>query len=326
MKVYITGSAAVVPQDTSDPGWMERPAGPMDGFFRAVDPPYASWLSPLAMRRMSRMLKNGLTCAMMCLQDAGDPEPDAIITATGYGCLEDTASFLGKVTQVERQALNPTPFIQSTHNAVAGVIALQLKCNSFNNTFTQRGFSFESALTEAWLMLREGQVRQVLLGGMDESVEQVNQILMKMRSLRPGAEGMVSPGEGTIFLMLSSEPMGNAIQVASFRTSYKPAPDELQSMLEEMIGDHGTPDLVLAGTNGRPADDRQYHRIIEMLPGVRMVSYKPYCGEYPTSPAFAHWMACRLLKGEALLYGSPESVLIYNHFENRYHSFTLLKV
>jgi len=324
--IYITGTAAVVPQNTSGPEWIECPSGPEDGFFKAIEPPYTEFLNPLAMRRMSRTLKNGLTCGMMCLKDSGISQPDAIITATGYGCLEDTATFLDKVTKPERQVLNPTPFIQSTHNAVAGVIALQTKCNGYNNTFTQRGFSFESALTEAMLMLKEEQMHHVLLGGMDELTRPLYQILMKLRDLRPDTQGMVPPGEGTIFLMISSVPSRNAIRVASFSSSYKPGNNEPKSLLSEIIRVHGVPDLVLTGANGYPANDKHYNCIMELLPDIKILSYKRYCGEYPTAPAFAHWMACEILKRDTALLGSPKSILIYNHFENRYHSFTLLKL
>ncbi len=325
--VYITGEAVVVPFVPDDLSILNRPDLPDSGFLRAVEPEYTEYLSPLALRRMSRMLKNGLTCALMCLKDAGISSPDAIITATGYGCIEDTVSFLAKVTQESRQALNPTPFIQSTHNAVAGVIALHLKCNSYNNTFTQRGFSFESALTEALLLLEDKITNHVLIGGMDEMVTTVEQILSKIRSLRSYDWLTVPFGEGTVFLTLSGVPTETSARIVGFETLYRPNGDEPYTALKDLIEKHGHPDLILAGMNGTPSNDRHYSWLRSFLPFTEIIDYKRYCGEYPTAPAFAHWMASGIVKGtiETGLPSTPENVIVYNNHENRNHSFTVIK-
>ena len=72
-----------------------------------------------------------------------------LLPDTGLGCLEDTEKFLSSIYTNEEKLLNPTPFIQSTHNTVAGAIALAIKCHGYNATYTHRGFSFESALEDA---------------------------------------------------------------------------------------------------------------------------------------------------------------------------------
>ena len=52
--------------------------------------------------------------------------PDAIITGTGLGCLEDTEKFLTAMVTNKEEFLTPTSFIQSTHNTVSAQIALLL--------------------------------------------------------------------------------------------------------------------------------------------------------------------------------------------------------
>ena len=45
-------------------------------------------------RRMSRLLKSSVGAAMQCLRNAGNPTVDAIVTATGFGCLAESEQFL----------------------------------------------------------------------------------------------------------------------------------------------------------------------------------------------------------------------------------------
>jgi 3-oxoacyl-[acyl-carrier-protein] synthase II len=117
---------------------------------------------------MSRVIKMGVTTALGCLQEAGEKDPGAIITGTAYGCLEDTETFLTQAIERNEEMPPPTPFIQSTHNTVGAQIALLLKCNQYNNTFAQGGASFENALLDAMLLLKEEEAKTVLAGSVDE--------------------------------------------------------------------------------------------------------------------------------------------------------------
>ncbi|NJK84751.1 MAG: beta-ketoacyl synthase chain length factor [Bacteroidales bacterium] len=113
----------------------------------------------MASRRMSRIVKMGICSALKCLKESGVEVPDAIITGTGFGCIEDTEKFLGSIIQNEEKMLNPTPFIQSTHNTVGAAIALKIKCNNYNNTYVHRGFSFEHALLDGLMLLNEDKAK-----------------------------------------------------------------------------------------------------------------------------------------------------------------------
>ena len=90
--------------------------------------------------------------------------PDAVIAGTGLGCLEDTEKFLGSIYTLQEHLLNPTPFINSTHNTIAGAIALAIKCHGYNATYTHRGFSFESALLDALMLASENPEAAILAG------------------------------------------------------------------------------------------------------------------------------------------------------------------
>jgi 3-oxoacyl-(acyl-carrier-protein) synthase len=110
---------------------------------------------------MSKILKMGVASGTLALREAGITAPDGIITGTGYGCLEDTGTFLTKMIEGRETALNPTPFIQSTHNTIGSQIALLLQCQGYNQTYTQRAFSFENVCLT--LSLIKGQSRPIHL-------------------------------------------------------------------------------------------------------------------------------------------------------------------
>ncbi len=72
------------------------------------------------------------------------------------------------MVEQKEQLLTPTAFIQSTHNTIGAQIALLLGCNGYNNAFVHRGFSFESALLDACLLIKENEAHNVLVGAIDE--------------------------------------------------------------------------------------------------------------------------------------------------------------
>lgn len=318
MKIYITSEAAISP-------WDHDFSSPVKGgAYQCIEPNYSDYLDPRAMRRMSRIMKMGLTTALTCLNKTNTGNPDAIITATALGCLEDTAAFLNKLSHKDGQLLNPTPFIQSTHNTVGGAIALQLKCNSYNNTFSHQGFSFESAITDAQLLLRENQAGNILLGALDELIEPVSTILNQLRELKPSNKNMAGSGEGVIFFNLSGTYAPNALELAHFETLFNPTADILASKYSSIVECEEKPDVILAGINGSFKNDKHYNWLLSLEKEIPVIAYKNYCGEYPTASAFAHWLACHMLRN-GFNNKQPESILIYNHFEGRNHSFSVIK-
>src|SRR5690606_12093618 len=117
------------------------------------------------LRRMSVVMKFGVFAALKAHQLAGAPVLDGIITATSKGCVTDTAKFL---ISYHENAVSPTAFIQSTHNAIAGQIALLLQSNAYNFTYSQGDKSFEAAFLDAQMMIAEG-AKYILCGSFDEN-------------------------------------------------------------------------------------------------------------------------------------------------------------
>lgn len=158
-------------------------------------------------RRMSYVLRLGITTAMECLKTTLDEKVDAIITAMGLGCLADSEKFLGSIIDNGEQMLNPTPFIQSTFNTIGGQIALLTKNKGYNMTYSHRETSFEGAMLDALLLLKENDAKNVLLGAADEKTPTQEAIMQRMGAYRKG----VQPSEGAHFFVIGSRPTAGCI-------------------------------------------------------------------------------------------------------------------
>lgn len=161
---------------------------------------------PIVRRRMSRIVRNGVSAGLECIQSVGSDSIDAIVTATGFGCLADSEKFLRTIIENDEQLLNPTPFIQSTFNTVGGQIGLLCKNHCYNMTYTHRGRSFESALLDAKLLLDAGEAHNVLLGAFDETTPTQHKIMERM-----GLWRRVQAGEGAYFFVLSDRRGKNCV-------------------------------------------------------------------------------------------------------------------
>lgn len=155
----------------------------------------------LLRRRMSRMVKRSVATAVECMRGIGNAEKlDAIITATGLGCLEDSEKFLRNMIANDEELLNPSPFIQSTFNTVGGAIALLTHNHGYNVTYVNREHSFEDALLDAMMRIADNESENVLLGSYDERTDSQYRIMQRMGAFRKH-----DCGEGSVFVHLTKE-------------------------------------------------------------------------------------------------------------------------
>jgi len=287
---------------------------------RQGEPDYRTLLDPRQIRRMSRIIRMGVAAALTCLREAGIASPDAIVTGTAYGCLEDTGLFLRSIVERKEEMLQPAPFIQSTHNTVAAQIALLLQCTGYNNTFVHRGSSFESALLDALLLLADGEAGNVLLGAADELTETSRGLLSRL-----GLYRRTTGGEGAAFFLLTGVPAaGNLARLDGMSTFYKPSTDmdverEVLSFLRAQGVEPACIDVVVTGDNGDEKGDRIYREVCTTLfPGKTNIGFKAESGEYPTAAAYGLWKAANQFRE------GVRRVLLYNHYLGIYHSVYLL--
>lgn len=350
MKQYIRAMGNISPQKTfGHPQALEEIVMYNGPRMRCVEPDYNSIIDAKLIRRMSRIIKMGVASAKECLQEAGVENPDAIVTGTAYGCLEDTGIFLKKMVEQKEEMLTPTAFIQSTHNTIGAQIALLLQCRNYNNTFVHRGFSFESALLDAMMLLEEGTANNVLAGGIDEITDISYQVLNRFGLYKKeiiasadlykvSSKGSLA-GEGASFFLLSNKESENNYAVLDGpHTFYKPAnQNEIEQEVRSFLSAHSLTiddvDIVCTGKNGDSSGDSAYRQLEKSIFNKSaIVHYKHLCGEYPTSTAFALWLASLTVKNghwpvaqEGPSLRRPvKRILIYNHYQNIHHSLLLV--
>lgn len=137
------------------------------------------YVKPLEARRMGKLMKSSLLSSLEALQQAGIDSPDAIITGTTYGCLENSERLLEQLKEEGEGMLKPTYFMQSTHNTISSNIAIKTHCHGYNVTYTQGNKSLPWAIRDAEMLLASGKVKNVLVGWHDESAPFFNRLLQQ---------------------------------------------------------------------------------------------------------------------------------------------------
>jgi 3-oxoacyl-[acyl-carrier-protein] synthase II len=344
--VYIRSSACISPQKTFDGGFLSDIVEYTGTRLAAIEPDYKEFIDPKQIRRMSHVIKMGVAASKKCLKDAGIEMPGAIITGTAFGCIEDTITFLTRMIEEQEEMLPPTAFIQSTHNTVAAQIALMLQCHNYNLTYVHKGISFESALTDGIMLLNESEADNVLVGATEELVDTSFKILTRLGLykrypvsnldlFKERSKGTIG-GEGAAFFLLEANATPESLaELTALKTLYKPGNIEtsITGFLTENDLDTNDIDLVITGRNGDTRNDEIYDALgTTLFQNSAIANYKHLCGEYPVSSSFALWLAVIMLKQQTVpavvmekgTVVPPQKILIYNHYQQKYHSLMLV--
>ena len=326
--VKILSAKQISIQNPLSEEWMENPLSYSEDYVRAVDPDFKQFISAGDARRMGKLLKRALATSLSALQEGGIENPDAIITGTGFGSIENTELFLDALVREGEQLLKPTQFMQSTHNTASSLIGIHTKCHGYNSTYSQKGFSFDSALYDAWMQFRIGRIESALVGSHDEMSPVFSGFVRKAGHVKEGeicSEAAVS--------VLMAESGDNAYcTLEGVKLFDSPSQDTLKQFLADMTED-GI-DAVMTGMSGNSENDSWYGFLDSMLPGVPQLRYKPLFGVNFSSSAIGFYAsACCLKKGgvPAVLSASGKAIecskgiLVVNVVEGRHYSFALLK-
>lgn len=351
-RYFINGVGIISPQKTFDPNaFLTDITQYEQNVLTCITPEFKEYINPIQMRRLSRMLRIGLSAATICLRESKVSIPEGIITATGYGFLDETAKFLKELLEQGEKQLTPTYFMQSTSNALAGLVALTIKCMGYNNTYASKGFAFENALTDAMMQLNENASANFLIGTYDEAADVQYKASIRSNHFKrehiknlslfdTNTRGSIQ-GEGSAFFMLSGKPSATTWCILhDMHMVYKPEQAVLSNELEIFLGNNNATaeniDLVISGASG----DIQHDAVVKSLINTFFIDrpqarFKHLCGEYCTATAFAVWLGSSILKRqqvpEIVMVGSkkidhvPESILIINQYMNKSFTFILLK-
>jgi len=350
---FINGIGIISPQKNFDnQQFLTEISSYHDNVLNCVTPDFKNYINPIQLRRLSRMLRVGLSAAIICMRDARVTTPEGIITATGYGFLEETEKFLREVFDRQEKQLTPTFFMQGTYNALAGLVALSTKCMGYNNTYVSKGFAFENAMQDAMMQVENNATANYLVGAFDEAAsvqyiinsrehhykrEHINSLSL-FESNTPGS----IQGEGAAFFCISGTPSDTTWCVLKdLRITYKPENAEtLIKSLTEFLSDNKTSfDEIDAWISGIAGDTERDVLITtlgkSLLNKTPQIRFKHLCGEYCTAASFALWLGASVLKHQyipEIVYASAlkipqelNTILIVNQYMNRNYSFYLLQ-
>lgn len=349
-KAYINGIGCISAQATTQgfpPGFTVDDSA---NFLELQKPEYKDYFSPIASRRMAKGVKNGIVASSSAMKEAGMENPDAIITGTGMGCIEDSDKFLKAIIDNGEQFLTPTSFIQSTHNTVASSIAIAMGCKSYNFTYVNGAVSFESALLDAKLQFDAGEANSVLVGGIDEMTEYTKSLFKLAGFIKPDdsapykvldseTTGTVFSEGATFFALEDKKTASTYAEIVAVETVNRLEPAEVVQkaigfLKQDNLQLHDI-DAVVLGFDGDVEYDVYYRELAREFAFTPQIYYKHVSGEYNTASAFGLYVGANVLRNQeiplALKVNDVEKpsyrrILLYNQYRGIDHSFTLISI
>ena len=359
--VFVLSAKQISLQQPLSEAWMQEPIAYDVPFTRSIDPSFKEYVSPIEARRMGKILKRALATSKEALKEAGLDTVDAIITGTGYGCIENTEFFLDALSNEGEQMLKPTYFMQSTHNTISSLVAIQTKNHGYNVTYAHKSISFDSAMQDAWWQFKLGKINTALVGGHDEMTETFYHILKKGGVMGHDDEMC---GESAVSIVLGSalrQAQGPQLLTAAsrhceersnpetkplckltgFQMLHQPTTDTMQDSLAKMLQNAGKSladvDYILTGISGDHSNDEAYLNEAKLLFGDKpLLKYKHLFGESFTSSGIGLYVAAQCLKAgrvpaalfvdaKAASDRQPKCILLYNRSDGKNVSLTLLE-
>ena len=326
--------------------WMDHPIIYDVPFTRSIDPSFKEYVSPIEARRMGRIMKRALATSKEALKASGCNTVDAIMTGTGFGCIENTEFFLDALSNEGEQLLKPTYFMQSTHNTISSLVAIQTKNYNYNATYAHKGISFESALHDAWMQFHLGKIGSALVGCHDEMTETFYRIMKKGGVMGQDDERC---GEVAISVVLSSDG-------SSLRQAQGPQPlcrltglkmlhlptmnnlmDAVTTMLQSADRSLADVDYILTGISGNHENDKAFLAETRTLFGDKpLLKYKHLFGENFTASGLGFYVAAQCLNAGRVpshLFVNaseasdkqPTCILLFNRSDGKDFTLTLLE-
>ncbi len=340
--LYIHQTACISPIKAFD-SKVEIPA---DNQMKAIEPDYEDIPAGM-LRRMGKAVRMAVGSALPLLQDI---QPDGIIIGTAHGSIGDSGNFLKQLVDYNEGMLSPGGFVQSTANAIAGQLGMLTHNKNYNITHVHHGHAFENGLVDAAMMLAERPEHTYLVGGVEENafhnynLERLDGWYKKESVAETGLYENISTGsiagEGAAMFLVSGQQLGAIAKLDALKLLHTKdvdlAREGLQNFLRENVGDKAEIDLLLTGENGDIRMLELYKNCESMFgPETAIARYKHVSGEYPTSAAFALWLACQAIQRQylpAYFIKKPRNsngfkrILFYNVVKEKQHTMLLLSL
>ena len=345
--MYIQSANQISAQKPLSDEWFDNPIFYNELRVRTIDPDYTGHFPPMVARRMCKLLKRVAVLSRQTLKDASVEMPDAIISGTGLSCIENTEKFLYSIMENGEKFLQPTHFMQSTHNVLSSSIAMDLKCNGYNNSYVHRGTCFENALLDAIMQFEQKRINTALVGGYDELTDDYFIFFERIGVWDFVADDAAAKkcfaAETAVSMLLENVKRENSIcEINDVELMYKPTIAQMQKTLDVMLEKAGCQmsdiDAVVTGINTHVKNDNVYYDVIpQLFRDNPVLQYKHLFGESFAAPAFGVYVAATCLhKGRIPSFlisdasahtgdiNDVKRILLYNHSRNKSHSFILL--
>lgn len=305
--MYLNAHSTISFQDTFRKKGYSASISPETINTEPYHPDYDQFVHIMMRRRMSDAMKMSAACAKDCVEQMKGIQPDGIILGTSTGSSAHTKNFIETINAAGDKAISPTSFITSTHNTIAGQLSLLLENRGYNITHTQNSLSFEHALFDAHVCLKEG-MEHILVG----SAEEKENTLFSLRSKIGTKELNVS--HGASFFIVSREPgENNACEIIDL-LCHSLVSDPLLALsnfLAKNRRDPETIDLVLyTGDHNRKA------WLETFIADRNSINYGKLCGDFMTNSGFALDMAADILSSDENIKGKKtDTILIINYLD-----------
>lgn len=294
--MYLGAATCISFQDTIGEENPWNTLVPLNEESQLIHPNYKEFVKPALLRRMSSALKMGVAGGKSSLKLAGLENCDAITVGTGLGCVRDTLKFLKVLYEENESSLSPTAFIQSTHNSIAGQLALMLGNHGYNMTHVQGALSLGYSLSDAELLIGEGDAETVLVGAVDEKTDELVQLLAGLSE--SANYSLPQVGEGAAFFLASSKKLESS-QAKMVELSWTKS-------------NQNDFDLILSNTDVG-------------------FNYTQFSGEHFTSVGFGLFMALKAfeigsVENEFVSFKNPSRILVHHKLFGKELSIVLEKV
>ena len=344
--IYVLSAKQISMQQPLSEEWMQNPIMYEVPFTRSMDPSFKEYVSPIEARRMGRILKRALATSKEALKAADCDTVDAIMTGTGFGCIENTEFFLDALSNEGEQLLKPTYFMQSTHNTISSLVAIQTKNYNYNATYAHKGISFESALHDAWLQFRLGKINSALVGCHDEMTETFHSIMKKggvmgeddERCSEVAVSVVLSNGVSALRQAQEFQPL---CRLTGLKMLHQPTMNDLMDAVTTILqsAERSLADVyyILTGISGNHKSDESYLAETKTLFGDKpLLKYKHLFGENFTASGLGFYVAVQCLKASKvpahLLVNANEAtdkqpgcILLFNRSDGKDYTLTLLE-
>jgi hypothetical protein len=341
---YIHESSCISHQPTFNEVDLEDLKPSTDSIIYALEPKYEG--VPIGqLRRMGRALRMGVGAGMKLLLKN---KVEGILIGTANGGIEDSILFLNQIHDYEEGRLTPTNFVQSTYNAIAGMLSIITGNKGYNATHVHRGLAFENVALDAAMLLRENPDHHYLIGGVDE-VSAKNHRLVTLAGWyrnEPSSNldlydsntpGTIA-GEGAAMFIVSNKREGAVARLKSLKMVNSLdetfVAEQLKLFLKENLAEGEQVDLLLHGENGDSRLLKYYTAAEDCVSGQATIArYKHAFGEFQTVAALALWLATQVLQTQKLAShfiktnkaASFSRILIYNNYQGAQHGFMLVE-